>query len=150
MSEVAARIDDFGSPAWIALMTIGFMVFWPLGLAILLYVMLSGRMWCRKCGETARWQRRTAERRRRRDWRTRHWGSHGWLHPSDNGDFAEYRYETLCQLENDAQEFHAFLRRLRMAKDRAEFDEVMRDRRKPHAAPGKDPPGGSPPEGSQV
>ena len=35
MSEVVARIDDFGRPAWIALMVIGFIVFWPVGLAIL-------------------------------------------------------------------------------------------------------------------
>ena len=46
MSEVVARIDDFGRPAWIALMVIGFIVFWPIGLAILAYLIWSGRMGC--------------------------------------------------------------------------------------------------------
>ena len=43
MSEVVARIDDFGRPAWIALMVLGFIVFWPIGLAILAYLLWSGR-----------------------------------------------------------------------------------------------------------
>ena len=47
MSNVAARIDDFGRPVWIALMVIGFIVFWPIGLAILAYLIWSGRMGCR-------------------------------------------------------------------------------------------------------
>jgi hypothetical protein len=38
MTDVVARIDDFGRPAWIALMVIGFIVFWPIGLAILAYL----------------------------------------------------------------------------------------------------------------
>ena len=33
MTAVAAKIDDFGKPAWIALMILGFIVWWPLGLA---------------------------------------------------------------------------------------------------------------------
>ena len=46
MSDVVARIDDLGRPAWIALMVIGFIVFWPIGLAILAYLIWSGRMGC--------------------------------------------------------------------------------------------------------
>jgi len=44
MSGVIARIDDFGKPAWIVLMVLGFVVYWPIGLAILAYIIWSGRM----------------------------------------------------------------------------------------------------------
>ena len=35
-------------PAWIALVVIGFIVFWPVGLALLVYLKWSGRMFCWK------------------------------------------------------------------------------------------------------
>ena len=41
--EIAAKLDDYGKPAWIAVMVAGFIVFWPLGLAILGYMVWSGR-----------------------------------------------------------------------------------------------------------
>ena len=34
---IAARIDEFGKPAWIVLMILGFWAWWPLGLAILAF-----------------------------------------------------------------------------------------------------------------
>ena len=34
MVALVARIDDFGKPAWIALMVLGFILFWPIGLGI--------------------------------------------------------------------------------------------------------------------
>ena len=46
MSEVVARIDDFGRPAWLVLMVLGFIVYWPIGLAVLAYIIWSGRMGC--------------------------------------------------------------------------------------------------------
>jgi hypothetical protein len=46
--------------------------------------------------------------------------------PSGNRAFDEYRQDTLRRLE---EEFHEFLRRLRMAKDKAEFDQFMAERR---------------------
>ena len=33
--ELASKIDDYGKPAWIGVMVLGFIVFWPVGLAIL-------------------------------------------------------------------------------------------------------------------
>ena len=30
---IAAKLDELGKPAWIALMVLGFIVWWPLGLA---------------------------------------------------------------------------------------------------------------------
>jgi hypothetical protein len=46
-----------------------------------------------------------------------------------NRAFDEYREETLRRLEEEANEFHAFLKRLRHAKDKAEFDQFMAERR---------------------
>src|SRR5207302_272490 len=55
-----------------------------------------------------------------------------WWQPSrssGNRAFDEYREETLRRLEEEQREFHDFLGRLRMAKDKAEFDQFMADRR---------------------
>jgi hypothetical protein len=133
MSEVVARIDDFGRPAWIALMVLGFIVFWPIGLAILAYLLWSGRMGCGR-HDIEHWRERATERweRRRERWERRmqgHWGGGAGMRPSGNRAFDEYREEALRRLEDEAKEFRSFLERLRMAKDRAEFDDFMRERR---------------------
>ena len=65
------------------------------------------------CGGGAwgrRWERRDAPR------------------PSGNSAFDEYRQEMIKRLEQDHQEFQAFLERLRRAKDKAEFDQFMAER----------------------
>ena len=134
MSDVVARIDDFGRPAWIALMVVSFIVFWPLGLAILAYLLWSGRMACGRHGDVDAWREKAAERweRKRERWEQRMgaWGRGGaGLRPSGNRAFDEYREEALRRLEEEAHEFREFLGRLRAAKDRAEFDEFMKDRR---------------------
>ncbi len=46
-----------------------------------------------------------------------------------NRAFAEYRDATLRRLEEEEQEFRHFLDRLRMARDKAEFDQFMAERR---------------------
>ena len=46
-----------------------------------------------------------------------------------NRAFDDYREETLRRLEEEASEFQTFLQRLRHAKDKAEFDQFMADRR---------------------
>ena len=142
MSEVVARIDDFGRPAWIALMVIGFIVFWPIGLAILAYLIWSGRMGCGRYGDMQHWRERAAERwdRKRERWE-RKWGHPPGLRPNGNRAFDEYRDGALRRLEEEANEFRGFLERLRMAKDRAEFDDFMRERRNRQASgstPGSD------------
>lgn len=142
MSDVVARIDDFGRPAWIALMVIGFIVFWPVGLAILAYLIWSGRMACGRHGDVDAWRQRATERweRKRERWeqKMQRWGEYrsSPLRPSGNRAFDEYREEALRRLEDEANEFKEFLARLRHAKDRAEFDEFMRDRRnRPQSPP---------------
>ena len=54
-----------------------------------------------------------------------------WFAPASSGNnaFDEYRAETLRRLEDEQREFKDFLARLRFAKDRAEFDQFMADRR---------------------
>ena len=62
---------------------------------------------------------------------------------SGNVAFDEYREETLRKLDEEQREFRDFLDRLRAAKDRAEFDQFMNERRnRPPAA--EPPPAPSP------
>jgi len=134
MSEMVAKIDDLGQPAWIALMVLGFVVFWPVGLAILAYLLWSGRMGCSKGGYRGRWKRRMTEK-----WEQRcdTWSAKGQMYSSSgNSAFDEYRDETLRRLEEEQREFKEFLVRLRMAKDRVEFDQFMTEQRvKPEGGP---------------
>ena len=46
-----------------------------------------------------------------------------------NRAFDDYRAETLRRLEEEQREFRDFLERLRAAKDKAEFDQFMAERR---------------------
>lgn len=50
--------------------------------------------------------------------------------PASTGNtaFDAYRDETLKRLEDEHQEFNAFLQRLREARDKAEFDQFMDQR----------------------
>jgi hypothetical protein len=49
--------------------------------------------------------------------------------PSSNRAFDDYRAETLRRLEEEQREFKEFLARLRLAKDRAELDQFLNERR---------------------
>ena len=52
---IVAKLDELGKPAWIALMILGFFIWWPLGLATLAFIMGSGRMTSSKGGDMTRW-----------------------------------------------------------------------------------------------
>ena len=54
-----------------------------------------------------------------------------WFGASSSGNraFDDYRSETLKRLEEEQREFKDFLARLRFARDRAEFDQFMAERR---------------------
>ena len=60
---IAERLDDMGKPAWIAVMVLSFFVFWPLGLAILAFLIWSGRMGCANYGSNDRWGHKMARMR---------------------------------------------------------------------------------------
>src|SRR5258706_5862956 len=53
--NVAAKLDDLGRPVWIGLTVLGFIAYWPVGLAILLFSLWSGRMGCWKHGRFGHW-----------------------------------------------------------------------------------------------
>lgn len=52
------------------------------------------------------------------------------MKPSGNMAFDAYKAETLRRLEEEQGAFEDFLKRLREAKDKAEFDQFMDDREK--------------------
>ena len=107
--------SDLPTPIWIGLMALGFILFWPLGLITLLYLIWSGRMFC--CiGRLASGKSDDVKR-----WRN----SHGDLRSTGNVAFDEYREATLKRLEEERQEFAHFLERLRLAKDQEEFERFM-------------------------
>jgi hypothetical protein len=138
--ELAAKLDDLGKPAWIAVMVVGFILFWPIGLAILAYLIWSGRMGCGMKRGPGHWHNsdRAARRRAREAWRRSR-------HSSGNSAFDEYREDMLRRLEDEQKEFQDFLERLRHAKDKAEFDQFMEDRKRRRDEP---PPSDSSEAGS--
>jgi hypothetical protein len=113
--------DQLPKPAKIGIMVVGFVLFWPVGLAVLGYMLWSGQMGCRHGSN---------------GWGRSHWGAGsfqgygGRRGSSGNVAFDEYREATLRQLEEDQREFGAFIDRLRRAKDQQEFDDFMADRMK--------------------
>jgi hypothetical protein len=128
--EVVAKLDDIGKPAWIGVTILAFILFWPAGLALLIYLFWSGRMGCGKRGmhkARGRWYGPCGGMNWRRN------------ESSGNSAFDEYRAETLRRLEEEQQEFMDFLDRLRQAKDKAEFDQFMADRRRNPQGPKEGP-----------
>ena len=111
-----AWLDDRGKPAWIAATILGFIFFWPAGLALLGYLIWSKRMF----------NRSSSCSRSRMD-RMNHMHRGAWM-SSGNSAFDAYKSETLRRLEDEQHAFEAFLQRLRDAKDKQEFDAFMQDR----------------------
>lgn len=123
------RVDAIGKPAWIALTILGFWLAWPLGLAVLAFAGLSGRLFRCWAAAPGQWHNTRNGARSRPfsggagcGWRNRH-------RSSGNMAFDEYRVETLRRLEEEQREFQDYLERLRRAKDREEFDRFMAERR---------------------
>ena len=125
---LAAKLDEFGKSAWIAIMVLGFMAWWPIGLAVLFFLIGSGRMRDWRGGHRGRWYNADM-------WGGGcggGWGRRGrfsYAPSSGNAAFDEYRRETLRRLEEEQQEFVVYLERLRQARDKAEFDQFMAERR---------------------
>ena len=133
MYRTAPLIRPDWTPATIALMVLGFIVFWPLGLAMLAYILFGDRLHafkreanekmdgmfksCRRGGGQAR-------------------GRGGWYHhETGNVAFDDWRKAELERIEEERrkldemrQEFDSYRRELRRAKDQEEFDRFMRER----------------------
>ena len=112
----------------IGLMIIGFIVFWPLGLAMLAWIIWGDRM----KSAWAQHKPQVAENLRSAGFTRPDFGRTG------NTAFDEYRERELKRLEEERasiekmrEDFDAFLRTLRKAKDQEEFDRFMSDHKRP-------------------
>lgn len=130
----SAIIKPQWGPLTIALMVLGFIVWWPLGLAMLAYI-LWGEMFGGSAEKAQGFVNRT------RSWAESNCGPGkfhrhgGFRSQSGNAAFDEYRAEQLRRLDEERRRldeevnaFHEYMRNLRMARDREEFDRFMRER----------------------
>ncbi len=120
-----AAIRPAWTPLTIGLMVLGFVFFWPLGLAMLAYI-----LWGDRFHEMAR----DAREQFRGPLRSMNAAYEGYAN-TGNVAFDEYRAREMKRLEEERRkldemraEFDSFLRNLRMAKDQEEFDRFMRSR----------------------
>ena len=126
MMNQSALLRPDWTPATVALMVLGFVVFWPLGLAMLAYILFGEKFqnfkreanskadtafaWCRTNGYSASMS-------------------------TGNVAFDDWRKAELERLDEERRrldemraEFDTYARELRRAKDQEEFDRFMRDR----------------------
>jgi hypothetical protein len=144
-------------PLGIAAMILGFALWWPIGLALLFLMKWSGHMGCwgrrgramydNTGYQNAGWQGGGGPAAHFQGWAPwKAWGGQPQTaqpqgvqqqvgQPSGNRAFDEYRADTLRRLEDEQREFGSFLDRLRFAKDKAEFDQFMTERRERPPSP---------------
>jgi hypothetical protein len=101
-------LDSYGKGAWIAAMVLGFIMFWPIGLALLAYMIWGKKMFGQRCKNLGRQMR-----------------NQGVMRNSGNSAFEAYKSDMLKRLEDEQAAFDSFLERLRDAKDKSEFDSFM-------------------------
>jgi hypothetical protein len=112
MKNVLAGVRDVSDSVpkalWFVVMVLAFIWFWPLGLAILAYLMLTGRL-----GDFQGGFKR------------------GWLRTFGSGNvaFDEHREEVLRKIDEEAKQFADFREKLAKAKDRSEFDAFMKEQK---------------------
>ncbi|HLZ04047.1 MAG TPA: DUF2852 domain-containing protein [Bradyrhizobium sp.] len=137
-------------PGWIAVTILGFLIWWPIGLALLFFTLGSRKMGCWNGYDRDRWNDKWQNKMERMQWKMERMRNrmerHGFgFGPPSSGNraFDEYRQETLRRLEEEQQDFKEFLTRLRHAKDKEEFDAFMaQHRNRPTTPPNDQPPQG--------
>jgi hypothetical protein len=124
----SALIRPDWTPATIALMVLGFIVFWPLGLAMLAYILFGDKLGNFKRAANEKADGMCAGFRRARGNYDRHFST-------GNVAFDDWRRAELERIEEQRRkldemraEFDDYLRELRRAKDQEEFDRFMRER----------------------
>lgn len=132
-------------PLKIALIILGFMIWWPVGLAILFFTLGSRKMACWSHNDMDRWQNKMERMQYKMDRMRSHMERRGFgfgFGPPTSGNraFDEYRTETLRRLEDEQKEFKDFLNRLRHAKDKEEFDAFMSQQKTRPTPPPTDEP----------
>jgi hypothetical protein len=121
------------TPVELLAMVLGFIVFWPIGLAILAF-----KFWQRKTGYPG--DLTTAAQEKWREARNAFhgsWGGGGYAgRTTGNFAFDEWRAAEIARLEEERRkleeahkEFAAFVENIRRAKDREEFERFMNERR---------------------
>jgi Protein of unknown function (DUF2852) len=143
-------------PLELVAMVLGFVVFWPIGLAVLLMKGWQARSGHQ--GDLASFAQERAEwaRGRCRGWRGGEWADRGtwgarssgggWgMRPTGNSAFDEWRAAELARLEEERRkleeaerDFAAHIDELRRARDREEFERFMDARRA--RGPNREPP----------
>lgn len=126
MMNQSALLRPDWTPATVALMVLGFMVFWPLGLAMLAYILF---------GEKFQDFKREANRKADRAFAWCRTNSYSATGSTGNVAFDDWRKAELERLDEERRrldemraEFDTYARELRRAKDQEEFDRFMRDR----------------------
>jgi hypothetical protein len=131
-------------PGWIAVTILGFLFWWPIGLALLFFTLGSRKMGCWSHHGQDRWQNKIERMQWKMERMKNRMERHGFgFGPPSSGNraFDEYRHETLRRLEEEQEEFKEFLARLRHAKDKEEFDAFMaQHRNRPSTPPNSDQP----------
>lgn len=116
MTTIARRKGRW-TPLGVAAVVLGFVAWWPLGLAVVAYIMWGGSI-----DDLA--QKGLDELKSAFKSGTAPRGTTG------NAAFDAYREETLRRLEQERAEFDAFVVKLREARDRSEFEAFMAERKK--------------------
>lgn len=124
----SALIRPAWTPVTIAMMVIGFMIFWPLGLAMIAYILYGDRLKTFKSGmnrSTTSYRNKCGHQKRSRFSRA----------PSGNTAFDKWREEEMDRLRGEREkleemrrEFDAHVNELRNSKDQKEFERFMKDR----------------------
>ena len=103
LSRTERWLDERGKGAWIAVMILSFIFIWPLGLAILAYMIWSKRMFSGSCAQRSHSHRRMTR------------GSSG------NAAFDAYRAEMLRRLEDEQAAFERAKEFLQVVRKIANF-----------------------------
>lgn len=137
-----AIIRPAWTPATIALMVLGFMIFWPLGLAMLAYILWGERLDgfkrdVNKATDGVASQFRGCRRGPRAAARTGNVAFDDWREAE-----LERLHKERMKLDEVRAEFDEYSRELRRAKDQEEFDRFMADKKtsKPKKKKGKSVP----------
>ena len=132
----ASLIRPAWTPATIAMMVIGFMIFWPLGLAMLAYILWGDRLEdfksdVNRATDNMANSFKCGGRKHQRNFHQR----------TGNVAFDDWREVEMARLEEERQkldemryEFDEYLRELRRAKDADEFDRFIASK-KPKGKP---------------
>ena len=149
--NTTALIRPAWTPATITLMVIGFMVFWPLGLAMLAYIIWGDRLEGFKKDVNRATDGIFAGCRRGAD-KAQRWGhTRTGYTRTGNVAFDDWREKELARLDEERRkldemlnEFDEYARELRRAKDQEEFDRFMAERNRATAPTTTTPAGPAP------